>query len=325
MIRIDNLTKYYGSVRAVNRISFQVGEGEILGFLGPNGAGKSTTLKILTCFLTPTEGNIFIDQYNIYENSTKIRELIGYLPENNPLYLDMTVYDYLRFIGELRGLSQTVFNRNLRNVIDKCGLTGVVSKPIHTLSKGYRQRVGIAQAILHDPKILILDEPTAGLDPNQIMEIRDLIKELGKEKTLILSSHILQEVQAVCNRIIIINKGDIVADGTIDELQSALQGKTRLNLEVIAEGFEPEELKSSIPKLDILSISANPYLKKRDDIEKEQPDNLYLVVEYNSEEDLREVIFNYFKNHNWTILEMHREFMSLEDLFRTLTIERGVA
>ena len=312
MIRIENLTKYYGSVRAVNRINFQVGEGEILGFLGPNGAGKSTTLKILTCFLTPTEGNIFIDQYNIYEHTTQIRELIGYLPENNPLYHDMTVYDYLHFIGELRGLSQNVFSKSLRNVIDKCGLTGVVSKPIHTLSKGYRQRVGLAQAILHDPKILILDEPTSGLDPNQIMEIRDLIIELGKEKTLILSSHILQEVQAVCNRIVIINKGDIVADGSMDELKASMQGKNRLNLDLIAQDFDSQSLKENIPELDIVSITP-------------REDHLSLVIEYSSDKDLRGDIYQYIKTRDWVILEMHREFMSLEDLFRTLTIDKEVA
>lgn len=312
MIRIENLTKYYGNVRAVNGISFQVGEGEILGFLGPNGAGKSTTLKILTCFLTPTDGNIYIDNYNIYEHSREIRERIGYLPENNPLYLDMTVYDYLNLIGKLRGLSLKVFNRSLRNVIDRCGLTGVVSKPIHTLSKGYRQRVGLAQAILHDPKILILDEPTAGLDPNQIIEIRDLIIELGKEKTLILSSHILQEVQAVCNRIIIINKGDIVADGTMEDLKTGLQGKIRLNIDLIADDFDSQIMKEKISGIDVVSITRNEGF-------------LSIVLEYPSSQDLRSDIYGFIKTKDWVILEMHREFMSLEDMFRTLTIEKGVA
>lgn len=312
MIRIENLTKYYGSVRAVNSINFQVGEGEILGFLGPNGAGKSTTLKILTCYLAPTEGNVLIDQYNIYEHSREIRELIGYLPENNPLYLDMTVYDYLRFIGELRGLDQKAFNKSLRNVIDKCGLTGVVSKPIYTLSKGYRQRVGLAQAILHDPKILILDEPTAGLDPNQIIEIRDLIKELGKEKTLILSSHILQEVQAVCNRIVIINKGDIVADGTLEDLKAGMQGKNRLNIELIATDFDAQQFTQNLPEISIVSVS-------------QKENYLSLIVEYSSDQDLRSDIYNLIKTKDWVILEMHREVISLEDLFRTLTIDREVA
>jgi len=289
-----------------------VGEGEILGFLGPNGAGKSTTLKILTCYLSPTEGNIFVDNYNIYEHQTEIRDMIGYLPENNPLYLDMTVYDYLRFIGQLRGLDQTSFNTSLRNVIDKCGLTGVVSKSIYTLSKGYRQRVGLAQAIIHDPKILILDEPTAGLDPNQIVEIRDLIKELGREKTLILSSHILQEVQAVCNRIVIINKGDIVADGTLEELKASLQGKARLNLDIIASDFDSAVMTDNIPGLDIVNITP-------------RENYLSLQIEYSSDQDLREKIYSYIKTRDWIILEMHREYMSLEDLFRTLTIEQGVA
>jgi ABC-2 type transport system ATP-binding protein len=312
MIQIQELTKDYGSLRAVNRISFQVQEGEILGFLGPNGAGKSTTLKMLTCYLSPTAGNIKIDNLNIFDDSYQIRSMVGYLPENNPLYTDMIVYDYLKFIGELRDLGREVFGRNLRNVIEKCGLHGVISKPIHTLSKGYRQRVGLAQAILHDPKILILDEPTAGLDPNQIVEIRDLIKDLGKEKTLILSSHILQEVQAVCNRIVIINKGDIVADGTMAELKSSFQGKTRLHLELIADNFEPVTMKAELPELQIVSLNSNE-------------GNLSVIIEYSSQDDLRPEIYNYVKSKDWVLLEMHREYMSLEDLFRTLTSEKGAA
>jgi len=312
MISIENLTKYYGNVRAVNRINFQVKEGEILGFLGPNGAGKSTTLKMLTCFLTPTEGTIKIDNYNIYDNPTEIREMIGYLPENNPLYTDMIVYDYLKFIASLRGLSEEQFRKNFKSVIAKCGLIGVVSKPIRTLSKGYRQRVGLAQAIIHDPKILILDEPTAGLDPNQIIEIRELIKELGREKTLILSSHILQEVQAVCNRIVIINKGDIVADGMMEELQASFQGTTRLHIELIASDFDSEAIKSEMPELNIVSLNYNDGV-------------LNLTLEYSVARDMRAEIFEYIKNKGWTILEMHREFISLEDLFRTLTQNKGVA
>jgi len=299
-------------VRAVNGINFTVSEGEIVGFLGPNGAGKSTTLKIITCFLSPTEGNINIDNLNIYEHSEQIRNMIGYLPENNPLYTDMIVYDYLKYIGQLRGLSEQEFNHNLRNVIEKCGLWGYVAKPIHTLSKGYRQRVGLAQAIIHDPKILILDEPTSGLDPNQIVEIRDLIKDLGKEKTLILSTHILQEVQAVCNRIVIINDGDIVADGSMEELKKSMQGKTRLSLELIAPDFDPQALTATIPEVEIVSL-------------KQEDNKLLLELEYVTTEDLRKDIYAYIKKHDWILLEMHREVMSLEDLFRTLTIEKGVA
>lgn len=340
MIRIENLVKDYGSVRAVNSIDFSVEEGEILGFLGPNGAGKSTTLKIITCFLSPTEGNISIDDYNIFEHSKEIRSMIGYLPENNPLYTDMVVYDYLKYIGQLRGLSEQEFYRNLRKVIDKCGLKGYVSKPIHTLSKGYRQRVGLAQAIIHDPKILILDEPTSGLDPNQILEIRDLIKELGKEKTLILSSHILQEVQAVCSRIIIINKGDIVADGSMDELKSSYQGRTRVNIEMIAEDFSEEAFKQALPEVEIISVQAGTGFVEGsiekgsaaeatdDDTVLEPPqefETVSAVFEYPTVNDMRKKIFEYIKENDWTVLEMHRKYMSLEDLFRTLTVEKGVA
>lgn len=344
MINIENLVKDYGSVRAVNRINFSVREGEIVGFLGPNGAGKSTTLKIITCFLSPTEGNISIDNLNIFDHSEQIRSLIGYLPENNPLYTDMLVYDYLRYIGQLRGLNEQDFNKNLRLVIEKCGLWGYIAKPIHTLSKGYRQRVGLAQAIIHDPKILILDEPTSGLDPNQIIEIRELIKELGKEKTLILSSHILQEVQAVCNRIIIINKGDIVADGSMDDLKSSFQGKTKLNIELIAPDFDPQILTGAIPELEIISIKRGEgigddsgmvsrfrgnegTIKENEgdiqDTEAIAGNSVSMVIEYSSPKDLRGDIFNLVKENNWILLEMHREFMSLEDLFRTLTAEKA--
>ncbi len=312
MIRIENLTKDYGSVKAVDRINFSVEEGEIVGFLGPNGAGKSTTLKILTCYLSPTEGNINVDNFNIYDHATKIKELIGYLPENNPLYTDMTVYAYLKFIGELRGLDQKTFNKNLRNVIGKCGLTGVVSKPINTLSKGYRQRVGIAQAILHDPKILILDEPTSGLDPNQIIEIRELIKDLGKEKTLILSSHILQEVQAVCNRIVIINKGNIVADGSMQDLKSKFQGMVKLHLELIADNFDGKMMTAALPGIKIEAVTA-------------MEEGISVTLEYSKELDMRADIFNYIKSNDWVLLEMHRDYMTLEDLFITLTSEKGVA
>ncbi len=340
MIRIENLVKDYGSIRAVNGVNFSVEEGEILGFLGPNGAGKSTTLKLITCFLSPTEGNIFIDDQNIYDHSEEIRNMIGYLPENNPLYTDMIVYDYLKYIGQLRGLSEQEFYRNLRKVIEKCGLKGYVSKPIHTLSKGYRQRVGLAQAIIHDPKILILDEPTSGLDPNQILEIRDLIKELGKEKTLILSSHILQEVQAVCNRIIIINKGDIVADGSMDELKSSYQGRTRVNIEMIADDFPEEAFKQALPEVEIISVqSGTGFIQGNIDSDSndesasegnnieplQKMETISAVFEYATANDMRKNIFEFIRDNNWTILEMHRKYMSLEDLFRALTIDKGAA
>jgi len=309
MIQLKNLVKDYGTLRAVDHIDFEINEGEILGFLGPNGAGKTTTLKVITCFLSPTEGNIFVEDKNVLEDSLEIRKIIGYLPENNPLYSEMTVFDYLKFIAEIREISN--FKSKLREVIEKCGLHGVVEKPINTLSKGYKQRVGIAQAIIHDPKILILDEPTSGLDPNQIAEIRELIKELGKEKTLIISSHILQEVQAVCDRIVIIHKGKIVADGSTEELKSNFQNKTKLVLELIAKEDEIHSIKENIEDISLLSITP-----KEDEIHQ-------VAIEYDSEKDKRIEIYNFIKSKDWVLLEMHREHISLEAVFRNLTIEEG--
>ncbi|MEA2097011.1 MAG: ATP-binding cassette domain-containing protein [Candidatus Cloacimonadota bacterium] len=309
MIRLENLTKDYGSVRAVDHVNFEINEGEILGFLGPNGAGKTTTLRMITCFLSPTSGNIEVENMNIKNKQIEIKRLIGYLPEHNPLYIDMTVYDYLKFIADIREISS--FNSRIKEVIKQCGLNGVVHKPINTLSKGYKQRVGFAQAIIHDPKILILDEPTSGLDPNQIVEIRELIKELGKEKTLIISSHILQEVQAVCDRIVIINEGKIVADGSTEELQSSFQNKTKLILELVAPENEISEISSSIKEITILSIaSLNETTFK-------------VEIEYDSANDKRAEIFNFIKSKEWVLLEMHRENISLEAVFRNLTIEGG--
>lgn len=309
MIQLQNLVKDYGSLRAVDHINFEINEGEILGFLGPNGAGKTTTLKIITCFFEPTEGNISVENYNVLENSREIRKLLGYLPEHNPLYLEMTVYDYLKFVAEVREI--TDFRTRLKEVINKCGLHGIVGKPINTLSKGYKQRVGIAQAIIHDPKILILDEPTVGLDPNQIAEIRELIKELGKEKTLIISSHFLQEVQAVCDRIVIINKGKIVADGSTEELKSNFQNKTKLNLELIAKEDEIPSLTENIENISLLSLTP-----KGNNV-------VQATIEFDSIEDKRAEIFQHIKSKDWTLLEMHRDHVSLEAVFRNLTIEEG--
>ena len=309
MISLKNLTKDYGSIRAVDHANFDINEGEILGFLGPNGAGKTTTLRMITCFLSPTSGDIEVENMNINNKQIEIKRLIGYLPEHNPLYIDMTVYDYLKFIADIREISN--FSSRIKEVIKQCGLNGVVHKPINTLSKGYKQRVGFAQAILHDPKILILDEPTSGLDPNQIVEIRELIKELGKEKTLIISSHILQEVQAVCDRIVIINEGKIVADGSTEELQSAFQNKTKLILELIAPENEIIEISNNINETSILSIFP-------------LNDTTFKVeIEYDSANDKRAEIFNFVKSKEWVLLEMRRENISLEAVFRNLTIEGG--
>jgi gliding motility-associated transport system ATP-binding protein len=309
MIQLQNLVKDYGSLRAVDHINFEINEGEILGFLGPNGAGKSTTLKMITCFLSPTEGNIYVKDLNVLNNSQEIRKLIGYLPENNPLYMDMTVYDYLKFIAEIREIKN--FKARLKEVIEKCGLHGVVAKQIQTLSKGFRQRVGLAQAIIHDPKILILDEPTSGLDPNQIAEIRDLIIELGKEKTLIISSHILQEVQAVCERIVIINNGKIVADGATEELKSNYQSKTRLVLNMIASEQEIPDIVANVPGIHLISITP----KAEGELE--------VILEYDIKLDMRKDIYQYIKSREWILIEMSRVRVSLEDVFRNLTVDEG--
>jgi len=310
MIQLTNLVKDYGTLRAVDRINFEINDGEILGFLGPNGAGKTTTIRMITCFLNPTEGNISVGDLNVLDNPIEIKKMIGYLPEHNPLYTDMTVFDYLKFTAEIRGVEN--FKQRLKDVTEKCGLHGIVNKQISTLSKGYKQRVGLAQAILHDPKILILDEPTSGLDPNQIVEIRELIIELGKEKTLILCSHILQEVQAVCDRIIIINKGKVVADGSTEELQASIQNRTKLNLEITASPEEIQEMATELTNISVISSNV-------------KNDTSFVELEFDAVADRRAEIFNYIKSKNWTLLEMQRINVSLEHVFRNLTIDEGGA
>jgi ABC-2 type transport system ATP-binding protein len=306
MIQIRNLLKDYEDIRAVDHISFEIHEGEIVGFLGPNGAGKSTTLKMLTGFLEPTSGEIIVRDLTMAENSLEIRSLMGYLPEQNPLYEDMIVYDYLFYIAQIRNLSKKIFQKRLAFVIDKCGLQEVIAQTIQTLSKGYRQRVGIAQAILHDPSFLILDEPTSGLDPNQILEIRELIRDLGKEKTVIISSHVLQEIQAVADRILIINKGKIIADGKQQDLQNAMVGKTLLTIEFEAEKPDFETLTKNI-ECSLIENTTTDHVHK-------------IVLEYVESADPRRSIFQFAKENDWVILEMHRKEVSLEDLFHGLTL-----
>src|SRR5690554_477013 len=223
-ICVKNVTKTYGAQKALDDLSFEVKTGEILGFLGPNGAGKTTTMKAITCYITPNKGDILLGGESVNKSPDKVKRKIGYLPENNPLYLDMPVIDYLNFIGKLQGVSNDNIEAQVKKMVKICGLDLEKHKKIGELSKGYRQRVGLAQALIHDPEVLILDEPTTGLDPNQIIEIRELIKEIGKEKTVILSSHILAEVEATCDRILIIHNGKIVAHGTAEELRRQAHG-----------------------------------------------------------------------------------------------------
>ena len=301
MISVENLSKFFGSVKAVNGISFEVPNGEILGFLGPNGAGKTTTMRILACYIAPTEGDVKIDGLDILEDNLEIRRKIGYLPENAPVYRDMNVIDYLSWVADLRNLTD---KKNMR--MKKM----VLSQSIETLSKGYRQRVGLAQAMIHDPEILILDEPTSGLDPNQIVEIRNLIREIGKEKTILLSTHILPEAQATCNRVLIIDKGKLVADGTPQELQESFEGGVRIHLELQAsEAAEDiEKILSQIDAIKEIHLKANT------------EDNLYqLEIFCNKNTDPRSEIFHLIVKQNWILLEMRRIETSLEDIFHQIT------
>ena len=311
MIRVENLVKNYGDVRAVQDISFEVQDGEILGFLGENGAGKSTTLKVITSFLSPTAGNVFVDDLNINEDSIEIRKRVGYLPELNPLYGEMVVYDLLSFVADIRKLKGRSFKDAFDRAFEQCGLRGVIQKKVDECSKGYRQRIGLAMAMLHDPDILILDEPVSGLDPNQIVEIRELIKALGKEKTVVISSHILQEIEATVDRIVIIHQGGIVADGTSQELMSSFREQTRLNLEVkYAADESVQQLAQHVPDIHLADVSA-------------QNGSRSLTIEYGKDLDPRESIFNFAKQNGWVILEMSQDRVHLEDVFRNLTTEGG--
>ncbi|MCB0836042.1 MAG: ATP-binding cassette domain-containing protein [Bacteroidetes bacterium] len=305
-ITVSNLTKTYGSQRAVDNISFQVKTGEILGFLGPNGAGKTTTMKVLTCFMAPSDGSVKIGDYDIFADSEKIKKHIGYLPENNPLYVEMPVLEYLTFVAEVQGVSKDQIPVRLRTIVAKCGLNKEKHKKIGELSKGYRQRVGLAQALIHDPEILILDEPTTGLDPNQIVEIRNLIREIGKEKTVILSTHILGEVEATCDRILIINNGKIVADGTPESVSNQAKGQFVVDIQLIAEPNAPvADALRELP--EVSSVEVFP----------EKP-HAYQVI---SKRDLetREAIFKLCVKKDWILTEMIPVEESLEDIFRDLT------
>ena len=311
MIRVENLEKYYGDIHALKGIDFEIDDGEIVGFLGANGAGKSTTLKIMTGFLAPSAGNVFIDDLNIQDHSLDIREQIGYLPEMNPLYGEMRVYDYLEFISQIRGIDAGEFKTALDRVVEQCGLHDVIHLPISACSKGYKQRVGLSAAILHDPKVLIFDEPVSGLDPNQIVEIRNLIRELGQQKMVIISSHILQEIEATVDRIVIIDHGEIVANGTSQELMAGFMGRTQLTLDVKYANEESlAALTNSVDEIEVANI--------------EMVDGRsVLSIEYAREIDPREAIFDYAKNSGWAILEMTQKQVHLEDVFRGLTGEGG--
>jgi ABC-2 type transport system ATP-binding protein len=314
MIEVRNLTKDYGTARAIENVSFTVPTGQIMGFLGPNGAGKTTTMKIITGFMPPTEGQVLIDSLDAIDHSLEVRRKIGYLPENTPLYTDMDVVGYLTFVQRLRGIPQSEHSVRTRRMIELCGLGEVLKKDIGELSKGYRQRVGVAQAMIHDPEILILDEPTVGLDPNQIVEIRDLIKELGRAKTLILCTHILPEVDATCDRVLIVNRGKIVADGTPASLRAAASGHDRLTVEIKGPS---DQIRSA---LEGLPGAARVAKGDGADAEPVGAGCSRFVVESASGHDLRETVFAMVRDRQWILMEMHREATRLEDVFRQLTV-----
>ena len=299
-IEVKQVTKLYGEQKALDNISFKIKTGDVVGFLGPNGAGKSTMMKIITGFIPPTSGEVFVDGLNSVTQSMEVRKLIGYLPENNPLYLDMYIKEYLDFVAGIYKLK----NRSQR-VSEMIGITGLEiekHKKIGALSKGYRQRVGLAQALIHDPKVLILDEPTSGLDPNQIVEIRNLISEIGKEKTIMLSTHIMQEVEAICDKIIILNNGRIVANDETRNIQQ--QSQTGTQVVLVEFNKDPE----STDLLKIANITNAVRIKEN-----------HWVLEATTKKDVREDIFNFAVSNNFSVLSMQKKEKSLEDVFQELT------
>jgi ABC-2 type transport system ATP-binding protein len=306
MIEVRSLTKRYGTERAVDSISFDVPTGEVLGFLGPNGAGKTTTMKVVSCYLPPSEGTVLVDGIDVREDPLSVRQKIGYLPENTPLYPEMTVVDYLDFVASMRGISANMRPGCIDNMTDVCGLGDVVGKRIDALSKGYRQRVGLAQAMIHDPAILILDEPTTGLDPNQIVEIRELIKNVGREKTVILSTHILPEVQASCDRVLIIHRGRLVADGTPGDLQTRFSGGQRIQFGVAGSGGGVEEQLVSTGDWMVLEAS------------RQEGESVF-TISTDRVDDVRPDLFRLAVEQGWTLTELHRDRANLEDVFRQLT------
>jgi ABC-2 type transport system ATP-binding protein len=299
-IIVNKVTKIYGDQRALNDVSFEVNTGEVVGFLGPNGAGKSTMMKILTCFIPQTSGQASVCGFDVAEDSLEVRKNVGYLPEHNPLYLDMYVKEYLEFIAGLHHLKNV--KHRISEMIETTGLQVEQKKKIGALSKGYRQRVGLAQALIHDPKVLILDEPTTGLDPNQLEEIRNLIIKIGKQKTILLSTHIMQEVEAVCNRVIIVNNGQIVAN----DITSVLQNSQTNNTQFITVEFDKETSLISLKSIDGLYDAKN--LKG----------NIW-HIEAHTEKDIRTDIFQYAVKNGMAVLTLHKEEQRLEDVFKQLT------
>jgi len=311
-IEVENLTKYYGDFPAISEISFTVGKGEILGFLGPNGAGKSTTMKILTGYMPPTEGTVKIAGYNVVANSLEARKHIGYLPETVPLYTDMTIQSYLEFMGSIRGMSKENIRKRIIHVVDLCRLGEYQNTIINKLSKGFRQRVGIAQAILHDPDILILDEPTIGIDPIQVVETRQLIKDLGVGHTVVISTHILPEVSTLCERVVIIHEGEVVAIDRPENLAERLQGSDQVVVDVRGPKVKVVQALKDIQGVQNVSAST---------LEK---DIFSYTVSSNPDYDIRELVSQTIVQQGWGLLRQESISMTLEQIFLKLTTEDSV-
>lgn len=310
VIEVHDLAKSYGAIRALDGVSFGVRRGEVLGFLGPNGAGKTTTMKILTCFIAPTSGRAAVAGFDTFAHPLEVRRVIGYLPENAPLYSDMRVGEYLDFVGEIRGLAKAARRAAAGRVIEQCGLGDVVDQEIRTLSKGFRQRAGLAQAMIHDPAILILDEPTSGLDPNQIAEIRTLIKHVGKERTVILSTHHLAEVQMTADRVVIIHQGRLVADGSLDELERQ-RGGAIYDVAIAAQAGGLGAVEGALRAIEgVVEVAA---------ANAEGGEELRVTVRGRGAADLRAEIFRAAVANGWTLLGLARKHVDLESIFRRLT------
>jgi ABC-2 type transport system ATP-binding protein len=306
-IVVDQFSRKYGAQRAVDNISFTVKTGEVLGFLGPNGAGKTTTMKAITTFLAPSAGDITVGPYSVTKHPDEVRKLTGYLPETNPLYPEMPVIDYLKFVARIHGIPTSKLPEKIFEMVEVCGLGAEKHKKIGELSKGYKQRVGLAQAMIHDPSVLILDEPTSGLDPNQIVEIRELIKRIGREKTVILSSHILAEVEATCDRILIINKGRIVADGSSADLRKRAQGKEVLH--ACIEDADPNLVFEALRELN--TVEMVDFIKNK---------NNYFEIQSRTNRSSRREVFQLCRDKNWFLTELTPLETKLEDVFRELTM-----
>ncbi len=306
-VSVENITKLYGFQKAVDNVSFKVNTGEIVGFLGPNGAGKTTTMKIITCFMKPNDGTVKVGGFSVTEHPDEVKKHIGYLPESNPLYKEMPVIDYLHYVAKLQGIPKAKTRERIMEMIQVCGLKSEKYKRIQELSKGYQQRVGLAQAMIHDPEVLILDEPTSGLDPNQIVEIRELIKRIGREKTVILCSHILAEVEATCDRIVIISNGKLVADGTANNLRKQAQDKEIIKVTI--EDGDRNQVYTTLQSLETIELV---------DLLPEHTQSF--EVQSKPGMSSRKAIFKTCVEHNWSLTEMTPLERKLEEVFRDLTI-----